>query len=147
VVDIPPEIDAPHEGAGSAVVAIDLVRVAAWHLTAWIDRAGRMLHDKVVGAVAIQIADAYAIDALHVVSQLHGVIAAHRWRRPRRATVVGTLDAIYDRDDTPSARPASGGTRVHETGLACNGFAVIESGAPATCDTRQPMPRTVRRAN
>jgi hypothetical protein len=68
VVDVPAEIDAPQEAAGASVVGVEFVGVGARP-----DAAGsmcrRVLDDEVVGAVAVQVADADTVDALHVVSQ------------------------------------------------------------------------------
>ena len=103
MVDVPPEVDAPQERSGLSVVAIDLVALLARHLPAGIDRARRVFDDEVVGAVGVEVADAHAVDAPHVVAQLDGLVSRERRARPDVARGRGALAPVHNRGDAPSA--------------------------------------------
>ena len=103
VIHVPPKVDAPQEGPGLPVVAINLVALFARHLTSWIDGARWMLDDEVVGAVGIEIADTHAIHASHVVAKRDGLVSGERSARPDVPGRGGELAPVHHRRDAPSA--------------------------------------------
>jgi hypothetical protein len=116
-IDVPSEVDAPEKPAGAAVVAIELVGVGTGPDASGIDVAGGMLHHEIVGAVAVQIGDRHAIDALHVLFQPDGAEKSRRRAGGKRnADGLVLLAPVYDRLDEPDVLAIERRARVSEVG-------------------------------
>ena len=119
MVDVPAEIDAPHERAGPTVVGVDLVRVRARHAPPRIDLPDGMLDDEIVGAITVEVANADAIDGADVVAHLQrairrGLRVCGNGHAVRRAL----LAAIHDQRDPPGVFALARGGGIEEIGRA-----------------------------
>ncbi len=158
-VHVPPEVVAPHERAGPAVVRLELERVGAGADGAGIQPVSRawLLDDVVEHAVPVEIADADAVEQV-IALQLDGAHAVgRRARTERRGLRRRQFTPVDHAADKPGVLLVHRGRRVHQVraggdrpGVDLDGSAVRRAPVDVEGDARwirfQQPPADIRLA-